>query len=149
MKLNRYAIPAFVLFLGTAGLFTVRSYAAPANPASPAVSQDRDDRGWDMPPQELNEIQRRGFHDGIEGARKDYGNHRQPDVNNREEYLHPHLPREEREAYREGFRRGYRAGVRHLWGGQFRDYDDHDTRPSLIPSCTDSETRPISRVFLF
>jgi hypothetical protein len=64
----------------------------------------------------LNEIQRRGFHDGIEGARKDAGNHRRPDVNNRDEYRHPHLPPEEREAYREGFRRGYERAMSHLMG---------------------------------
>ena len=114
MKVNRLAVPALALFLGASGLVATRAYAGPADPA---VSQDRG--GWDVPPGELNEIQRRGFHDGIEGARKDYDNHRRPDVENRDEYRHPHLPPEEREAYREGFRRGYRVGVRHLWGDRY------------------------------
>ena len=35
------------------------------------------------------EIQRQGFRDGIEGARKDSDNHRRPNVNNRDEYRHP------------------------------------------------------------
>jgi hypothetical protein len=119
MNFSRLAIPALALFLGTTGLVATRAYAAAAGPANPAVSQDRG--GWDAPPGELNEIQRRGFHDGIEGAHKDFENHRRPDVENREEYRHPHLPPEEREAYRDGFRRGYRAGVRHLWGDRYHD----------------------------
>lgn len=119
MNFSRLAIPALALFLGATGLAVTRAYAVPAGPSNPAVSQDRG--GWDAPPGELNEIQRRGFHDGIEGARKDFDNHRRPDVENRDEYRHPHLPPEEREAYRDGFRRGYRAGVHHLWGDRYRD----------------------------
>jgi hypothetical protein len=69
-----------------------------------------------VPPQEFRDIQRQGFHDGIEGARKDFDNHRHPDVNNRDEYRHPHVPPSARDDYREGFRRGYDAGVSHLYG---------------------------------
>lgn len=74
------------------------------------------DRPWDAPPNEFDQIRRQGFQDGIEGARHDFGNHRRPDVNNRDEYRHPHLPPEQREAYREGFRRGYQVGMDHLMG---------------------------------
>jgi len=73
---------------------------------------------WDAPPAELDDVQRHGFHDGIEGARKDYGNHRRPDVNNREEFRHPNLPERDREAYRRGFERGYQVGVDHLYHGR-------------------------------
>jgi ribosome modulation factor len=89
---------------------------APYAAASPALIQERG--GWDAPPAELDEVGRRGFHDGVEGARKDYGNHRRPDVNNRDEYRHPHVPERDREAYRRGFERGYRAGVDHLYNGR-------------------------------
>jgi hypothetical protein len=75
---------------------------------------------WDTLPAEFNDLQRRGFHDGMEGARPDYENHRRPDVNNRDEYRHPHLPPEAREAYREGFRRGYDRATAHLMGQPFR-----------------------------
>lgn len=75
---------------------------------------------WDAFPNEFNDLQRRGFHDGIEGARHDYENHRPPDVNNRDEYRHPHLPPDAREAYREGFRRGYDRAMAHLMGQPFR-----------------------------
>jgi hypothetical protein len=74
--------------------------------------------GWNMPPREYDEISRRGFHDGVEGARKDYGNHRRPDVNNREEYRHPDMPRRDRGPYRRGFENGYRVGVEHIYNGQ-------------------------------
>lgn len=69
---------------------------------------------WANPPSEWKEVQRRGFHDGVEGARKDAENHRPPNVNNRDEYRHPSVPHRDRRAYREGFRRGYQAGVEHL-----------------------------------
>ena len=74
------------------------------------------ERPWDAPAAEWNEIERRGFQDGIEGAHRDFDNHRRPDVNNRDEYRNPHLPGEQAEAYREGFRRGYERAVEHLWG---------------------------------
>jgi ribosome modulation factor len=76
----------------------------------PGYVQDR----WDAVPPELSEAERRGFRDGIEGAHKDAGNHRAFDVNNREEYQHPHVPQRDREAYRHGFERGYQAGVDHM-----------------------------------
>jgi hypothetical protein len=75
------------------------------------------DRGqWDAPPQEWNEYQRRGFQDGMDGARKDQQNHRTPDVDNRDEYRHPNVPQEMWGVYREGFRRGYDRAMSHLAG---------------------------------
>jgi hypothetical protein len=76
-------------------------------------------RAWDEVPDEFDVLRRQGFHDGIEGARRDYGNHRRPDVDNRDEYRHPNLPPEQREAYREGFRRGYQVGMNHLMGNRY------------------------------
>ena len=90
---------------------SVTAYAA----ASPVVITQEP---WEAPPAELDEVARHGFHDGVEGARKDYGNHRRPDVNNREEFRHPHVPERDREAYRRGFERGYQAGVEHLYHGR-------------------------------
>jgi ribosome modulation factor len=75
------------------------------------------ERGWDAPPPELDEVTRRGFHDGVEGARKDYENHRRPDVNNRDEFKHPHVADRDKDAYRNGYSRGYQAGVDHLYHG--------------------------------
>lgn len=73
-------------------------------------------RPWDSPDSGWNDYQRQGFHDGMDGARKDYGNHRQPDVNNRDEYRHPSVPEHARDAYREGFREGYNRAMSHLMG---------------------------------
>lgn len=81
---------------------------------APAPSQ------WDAFPDDFNDVQRRGFHDGLEGARRDFENHRRPDVNNRNEYRHPHLPGDLRDAYREGFRRGYDRAMAHLMGQPYR-----------------------------
>ena len=74
---------------------------------------------WAAPPSEYqDDVARRGFHDGIEGARKDADNHRRPDVNNRDEYRHPDVPGPARRTYRQAFRRGYQVGVDHLMHGR-------------------------------
>src|SRR5258708_29949539 len=112
MILKRVVMPAFGPILVAAASGAPKASAAPS-PQPQAYGQDRD---WDTPPGEFNDIQRRGFHDGIEGARRDYGNHRRPDVNNREEYRNSDLPRELRHPYREAFRRGYEMAASHLWG---------------------------------
>ena len=88
-----------------------------ADGAAAAAAQEH--RGWDVPPDEFREVQRQGFHDGVEGARKDFDNHRRPDVENRDEYKHPHVPDSERRDYREGFRRGYEQAVDHLYGHHY------------------------------
>lgn len=69
-------------------------------------------------PERFTEMQRRGFHDGVEGANKDFGNHRNPNPANRDEYRSPELPQELWHEYREGFRRGYEMAANRLWGGQ-------------------------------
>jgi hypothetical protein len=69
---------------------------------------------WDAPPPELDEVSRRGFHDGMEGARKDFENHRPPNPNNRDEFRHPSVPHRDRGAYRHGFERGYRVAFDHF-----------------------------------
>jgi hypothetical protein len=108
------AISALTLSMGaTSGWISSRAYAAPAGSPSAGFYQDGH---WDEPPAEFKEAQRQGFHDGIEGARKDFGNHRAPSVENREEYRHPHIESSLREDYREGFRRGYDKAMHHLMG---------------------------------
>ena len=98
--------------VGTVGLIAAPAHSAPLAVASPASLQEAG--GWDQPPGEFREVQRKGFHDGVEGARKDAENHRRPSVENRDEYRHPDVPRGDRHDYREAFRRGYEAGVAHL-----------------------------------
>jgi ribosome modulation factor len=72
---------------------------------------------WEAAPPEFQEVERRGFHDGIEGARKDFDNHRRPDVDNRDEFRHPNVRPADRRAYRQAFRRGYQVGVQHIYQG--------------------------------
>ena len=79
--------------------------------------EGRGDPGNWAPPDRFSEWQRRGFHDGVDGARKDFGNHRRPNVANREEYRDPNVPPQGRHEYREGFRRGYEMAANRLWGG--------------------------------
>ena len=115
MIFNRFAVPALALILGTTGLATARAYPAPYGSPAPAYAQQRGD--WDAPPRELSDVQRRGFQDGMAGARKDFENHRRPDVDNRDEFRQPHLPPALWEEYRAGFRRGYQVAMSHLVGG--------------------------------
>jgi hypothetical protein len=114
MKLKIFAVSLLALSLGTFGLVSAKAFAAPV-----ASQAQADDQGpaWDAVPAEFRDIQRDGFHDGIEGARKDFDHHRMPDVNNRSEYRHPHVPPSAREDYREGFRRGYDVAMNHLTAG--------------------------------
>ena len=85
-----------------------------SSPLAPGFAQDRDD--WDRPDNAWNDVQRRGFHEGIEAARDDIANRRRPDADNRYEYRHPRVPRPFRDAYRESFMRGYNVALSHLAG---------------------------------
>jgi hypothetical protein len=116
MMRNRLAASVLAVALATSGYVIAQPFTTPGS----AYAQDRDrdhDRDWDTPPQAFRDIQRQGFHDGIEGARKDYDNHRRPDVSNRDEYRHPHVPDSAKADYREGFRRGYEVAMDHMMNG--------------------------------
>jgi hypothetical protein len=113
MRVGRLATSSIMAVLLSSGGVVFAQYAQPGPP--PPGYGERG--GWDAPPSELSEVQRRGFQDGVVGARKDYENHRAPNVNNRDEYRHPNVAKGLREDYRAGFQRGYDAGVRHMMGG--------------------------------
>ena len=112
MRLNGFTLSMLAVAAGVAGISASHAYAVA--PQGQAYIQDG--QAWDAPPAEFRDVQRRGFHDGIEGARKDFDHHRMPDVNNREEYRHPHVDPAVREDYREGFRRGYEVAMHHMMG---------------------------------
>jgi len=115
-KLNWFALSALSLSLGAAILATGPSaHGAPLASPAPGIGQEHG--GWDEPPQEFREAQRKGFHDGVEGARSDFDHHRRPDVERRGEFRHPKVPRDLREDYRDGFRKGYERAMSHLMGG--------------------------------
>ena len=88
----------------------------PPPPQYPPVNYGA--RGWDAPPGELREYQRQGYLDGLQGAERDFQNHRIWNVNNRDEYRHPHVPGNVRGDYRDGFRKGYNAGASHYQGAR-------------------------------
>jgi hypothetical protein len=127
---RRFAFAALALLLGVVLPSSRHAYGVPnGSPQYGGYGQGgygQDRGGWDAPPPELQDVQRRGFHDGIIGAQKDFDNHRQPDPNNRDEYRHPNVPRDQWDAYREGFRRGYERGVAHLTGHDQDQMRDHD-----------------------
>jgi hypothetical protein len=110
MKRHAFAFATLALSFGLA-LPTI-AMSAPRQEGTATVEVGPG--GWDAPPREFREIQRQGFHDGIEGARKDFDHHRAPNVEGRSEYRHPHVPPSARDDYRDGFRRGYEAATNHL-----------------------------------
>lgn len=99
-------------------LFAVQgARAMQQGPPPPGYGPDYGHESWSAAPPELQGAESQGFHDGIAGARKDYENHREPSVENRDEYRHPPVHSRDRDAYRHGFRRGYDVGVEHLMHG--------------------------------
>ncbi len=106
------AIALSLAFTGT-GLAKVSGQPQPQSVST--GSQDRD--AWDAPPQGLPEAQLMGFRDGISGARKDFDKHREFDVNNRKEYLNPHLAPDQKDAYCDGYRLGYERAASHFISG--------------------------------
>lgn len=116
MKLKCFALSLLALSIGSAGLLAAKAHASPYG-TNPAAIQDRDNHDWDAPPSEFRDVQRNGFHDGIEAARSDFDHHREPGVDHHDSFKHPHVAREDRDAYREGFRQGYDRAMHHLTGG--------------------------------
>ena len=114
MKLDRLAFSALALTLGTSVLFIAQSGMAQV---SIQLGSGQDRAGWDAPPQEFRDIQRQGFHDGIEAGRRDYESHRPPNVDATMEFRRPPVPDPARDEYREGFRRGYDMAFSHFREG--------------------------------
>jgi hypothetical protein len=114
MTIKWLALPVMAMAACVIGSSPSTAHAAPRQ--APAYVGDQG--GWDAPPAEFREVKRQGFHDGIEGARKDFDHHRPPNVNGRAEYRHPHVDASVRDDYREGYRRGYEVAMQHLQGGQ-------------------------------
>ncbi len=104
---------------------------AAAVPGHAQEDRDRDGRAgqtnrWEQPPSEYTrDIQRQAYRDGMRGGREDAINHRNPDVNNRDEFRHYHGP--DRGAYKEAFVRGYNTYYMHTGdrrGGDRRRDDE-------------------------
>ncbi len=120
MKKRVLTISALTIALAAStGWMTAKAHAAPMAQPAAGLYQDRP---WDEPPGELREVQKRGFHDGVEAARSDFEHHRNKDADDHENYRHPRVERELRDDYRDGFKRGYENAKHHM-----RDeHHDHD-----------------------
>jgi len=122
MKVKAMAIPALAIALAApAGWMTTKAYAAPLAQPGAGLFQER---GWDEPPEEFREAQKKGFHEGVEAARHDFERHSRKDADDHDSYRHPHVERGLRDDYREGFRRGYSVAMDHM-RDEHRDHD-HD-----------------------
>ena len=113
MRQTTLAVAGLMLAMGAA-----LSSTTAARAAEPAGAQWN--MPWDQPPSEFREVERKGFHDGVQGAMKDYDHHRFPDVERRSEYKRPHVDASVREDYRRGFRRGYDDAMKHLMAANGR-----------------------------
>lgn len=112
MKNRALALFAAILVMGSG--MAIAQYEQQGPPPPP---QGYSQGGWDQAPPEFREAQQRGFRDGVQGARKDFDNHRPPNVNNRDEYRNPKfIAPPDRRDYRMGFRRGYEVAVQHIYG---------------------------------
>ncbi len=125
MRSARWLVPALTLGMVASTAMASGQYYGQQGPPPPRAGYGQNGYGpggWDQAPQEFRDVMRRGYRDGIEGARKDYENHRPPNVRNRDEFRDPSfIARPDRHDYRMGFRRGYKVGVEHIYGG--RRYD--------------------------
>jgi hypothetical protein len=116
MTIKWLAIPVLAMTVCVIGSSPSKAFAA--SPQAPGYGQGQG--GWDQPPSDFRDVQRQGFHDGIEAARRDFDHHHRASADDHEEYRHPHVDRAARDDYRDGFRRGYDAAMRHMGG-----YDHH------------------------
>ena len=115
MKTRGLTVAALALLIASTTGVMAAQYYGPPPPARYAQEP-----GWDQVPPEFRAAQQRGFRDGGEGARKDFQNHRPPNVNNRDEYRNPHfIASPDRADYRMGFRQGYDVAVRHIYGSRY------------------------------
>lgn len=94
--------------------FTVFTILPSPGPSSAVVAQDGWSVPWAQPPAEFKDVQRKGFHAGVQAAIKDYDKHREPDLERHKEYVHPKVDRSFVPDYRDGFRRGYNDALKHL-----------------------------------
>jgi hypothetical protein len=121
MKTRWLSVAALTVSLAApASMIAARANAAELPPAAPAYQ----DRPWDQPPDEYRDVQRQGFHDGIESARRDWERHSGKDADDHDLYRHPPVDRQFAHDYRDAFKHGYSEAKRHMQDER-RD-SDHD-----------------------
>jgi hypothetical protein len=110
-----------LLALCVVSVGTVKAAAHSAPPASAAAMYQDHDR-WDEAPGGYHDAQRRGFHEGVEAARKDFADRRHANADDHEMYKHPPVDGHDRHEFRDGFREGYHRAMEHM-------RHDHDEMP--------------------
>ena len=112
MKMKWFSIAALTVSLAApASMITAKAHAA----ALPAGQQGYyQDRPWDQPPDEYRDVQRQGFHDGIEAARRDWDRHSHKDADDHEHFRHPPVDQQFAHDYREAFKHGYSEAMHHM-----------------------------------
>jgi hypothetical protein len=111
MKMKWFSIAALAISIAApAGMITARANAM----ASPAAAAAYQERPWDQAPDEYRDVQRQGFHDGIEAARTDWERHSSKDADDHERYRHPPVDEGFRHDYRDAFKHGYSEAMHHM-----------------------------------
>ena len=82
--------------------------------AAPAGAQNGLTLPWLQPPPEFREMQRQGFHAGVQAAVKDFDRHKDPDLERHKEYVKPKVDRSYVPDWRDGYKRGYNDAYKHL-----------------------------------
>lgn len=103
----RWAGAALLALSGALILIPMRLHAA-------GSGQNTITLPWMQPPPEFREMQRQGFHEGVQAAVKDFDKHRDPDLERHKEYVRPKVDRSYVPDYRDGYRRGYNDAMKHL-----------------------------------
>lgn len=113
MNIKWFAPSLLALCVASTGAIKAKAYEAQPLPSA-ASYQDRDQDRWQEPPDAYQDAQRRGFHEGIEAARRDFADHRRTDADDHDVYKHPPVEEHDRQAFREGFREGYHRAIEHM-----------------------------------
>lgn len=125
MKIKWIAPSLLALCVAAPG--ALKATAHEAQPVPSAVQYQDQDRDWDRPRDDWQDAQRRGFHEGIEAARRDFADHRHADADDHPQFKHPPVDRDDVRAFRDGFKEGYRRALDHMRS----DRHDHDDMPHL------------------
>lgn len=125
MKIKWIAPSLLALCIASAGAIKAHAIAPQPTTSAASLSQDHDQDRWDQPSNDWRDAQRRGFHEGMEAARRDMQEGRHKDADDHEVYKHPPVDGgDARKDFREGFREGYRRAIEHM-------RNDHDDAPHL------------------
>lgn len=104
-----------LMWLGLSVVIAGSAIMAPQISAAPVGLQNAATAiPWLQPPPEFREMQRKGFHAGVQAAVKDFDHHKDPDLERHKDYVHPKVDRSFVPDWRDGYKRGYDDAYKHL-----------------------------------